>query len=75
LASVWAVAVVAVAGPRFLRLRRKKAPRYLGLGRRLCAAMRKARLARFWTRRLPVARPVPPRSCLSGQRPKQEAQC
>jgi hypothetical protein len=31
----------------------KKAPRELGLVRRLCAAMRKARLARFWTRDSP----------------------
>jgi hypothetical protein len=59
-ASLWAVAVVALAGPSVRRMRRKNAPRYLGLVRRLCAAMRKARLARFWTRRRPVARTLPP---------------
>ena len=63
LASVWAVAVVALAGPSVLRLRRKNAPRELGLVRRLCAAMRQARLARLWTRRLPVERTVPPLIC------------
>jgi hypothetical protein len=61
LASVWAVAVVAFAGPSVRRRRRGKAPRSLGLVRRLWAAMRQARLARWWTRRLPVERTVPPR--------------
>ena len=60
-ASVWAVAVVALAGPSLLRIRRNNAPRELGRVRRLCAAMRRARLARLWTRRLPVERTVPPR--------------
>ena len=60
-ARVWAVAVVALAGPRVLRIRRKNAPRERGRWRRLGAVMRKARRARLWTRRLPVASPVPPR--------------
>src|SRR5213594_3430707 len=69
----WAVAVGALAGPRLRRSRRKNAPRELGLVRRLCAAMRRARLARFCTRRLPVARTVPPRIRWSGPSPHQEA--
>ena len=73
-ASLWAVAVVALAGPSLPRIRRKNAPRELGLWRRLCAAMRKARLARLWTRRLPVESTLPPRIRFSGQSPNQEAQ-
>jgi hypothetical protein len=74
-ASVGAVAVVALAGPSLLRMRREKAPRELGLFRSLCAAMRKARLARCWPRRLPVASTLPPLIRLSGQSPHQEAKC
>ena len=73
LARWWAVAVGAWAGPSFRRMRRKKAPRALGLVRRRCAARRQARLARFWTRRRPVARTGPPRIGGSGQRPTPEA--
>src|SRR5437667_2907691 len=73
-ARVWAVAVVACAGPRVLRLRRENAPRALGRVRRRWAAMRRARLARVWTRRLPGDRTGPPRLWGSGQRPRQEAQ-
>ena len=74
-ASLWAVAVMAFAGPKRAFRRRKKAPRALRLSFKLWAAIRNTSAARLVTARVLFFRICPPLMRWSGHRPSQEPKC
>ena len=72
-ASLWAAAVVAFGAPRRAFIRRKYSPKNVSLRWRLCAAIPKARAARFFVGRVLDERTLPPLTRLSGQSRSHEA--